>query len=97
MAIIKGNIKRLTASGVVTTADKVGRLKAVYFFGATNDDQLDIRDGGSGGTIRHTMKVQANGFTQFTIPEGALFTTDIYATLTIGGTAYATFVYDELS
>lgn len=89
--------KHLAASGAVTTNNKAGVLLQVIFIGKTAADKLEIKDGAD---VKITL-ITNTGLDPIIIlyPENArpIFTTDIDATITKTGDAFASFVYKEVS
>lgn len=88
--------KHLAASGAVTTNDKAGILFKVIFSGATVGDKLEVLDGAA---VQITLLTAvANEKVEFEPPtdKRPQFTTDIDATITKSGDAFATFVYEEI-
>jgi len=89
-------IKELIATGDVTTAGKSGVLHQVVFTGATVGDKLEIDDG---GTTRITLITSVvNEPVTWELPKDfrPLWETDIGATITKTGDAFATFIYEEI-
>lgn len=85
-----------TSSGTITTANSPGLLYGVIMRSGTGASKIDIRNGGSGGTILATMShVATTGAGDqcdyFTPVEPIQFSTDIY--LSIAGTATEVFVF----
>ncbi len=96
----KSLIKEGTASGVVTTAGKAGKLRFLNFYGVTAQDFCEIRDGGVGGAIKATLVVNAIGnayMGPFNEDDAPVFATDIYVKLGGTGTYQWNAVYDELT
>jgi hypothetical protein len=89
--------KKITSSGVITTAGVGGYLKACGLTVTTAASELVLTDGGSGGTVileLHSDAATAKG----TVTSGDVgpvrATTDIYATLS-GSGAEAWVIYNE--
>lgn len=85
-----------TSSGVITTAGSPGLLYAAILRSGTAASRIDIRNGGSGGTILATLSyVATTGAGDQTViatfDEPVSFSTDIY--LSISGTAAEGFVF----
>ncbi len=92
--------KKLTGSGVVTTAGKTGILWGYNLIGGTTGSKALFENGGSGGTdtwagttLAGTAVGDVTKAEHFV--EGIVFTTDIYCTLS-GTNAYVYVVYEEL-
>ena len=88
--------KRITTSAVVTTAGKTGLLYGLDLIGGTTISKLQLKDGGSSGTIGAELSIIAKTVVgddmksrDFSNP--VVFTTDIYAT--ISGTNAVGYVY----
>ena len=89
--------KKLTSSGVVTTAGKAGILWGFKLIGGTTASKALFENGGSGGTDTWAGTTIANtavGDTRDTedFTKGVLFSTDIYCTLSgTGAYVYVTY------
>ena len=93
-------IKKLTSSGIVTTAGKPGILWGYNLIGGTTASKALFENGGSGGTDTWAGTTIANtaiGDTSKSehFAEGVVFSTDIYCTLS-GTGAYVYVTYEEL-
>lgn len=100
MAKSKGNSVRLTASGVVTTANKAGILKGYNLIGGTTGSGVSFKNGGASGTtlwqgtcIAGTAVGDVSKSEHFM--EGIIFSTDIYAII-VGTGAILYVHYDEI-
>jgi hypothetical protein len=89
-------LKHLSDTGAVTTDNKSGILYKVIFTGATVGDKLEVKDGAT--TMLTLITSTANEPVSVELPKEHLpiFTTDIAATFTKTGAAYATFLYEEI-
>ena len=89
--------KKLTASGVVTTAGIGGYLKAFGMTITSNASEMVLTDGGSGGTAGPDLHLDA-ATAKNSIVSGDIgpvrFNTDIYCTLT-GTGAEGWVIYNE--
>jgi hypothetical protein len=83
-------IKRLTATGDVTTADAY--LRAVYLLGGGEESTLTVRAGGSGGTVVLTIVAEAGAVVYLADLHDAACAGGIHATLA-GAGAEASIVY----
>lgn len=88
---------RKTSSGDIT--DAAARAKGVWLVGGTTAGTLQLKDGGSGGTVLVELDTPANTSGATVIPafvkipsDGVYFKTSIYATFT-GGLAAVTVFY----
>lgn len=88
---------RKTSSGAVT--DAAARVKGVWIIGGTTAGTLQLKNGGSSGTVLIELDTPANTSGATVIPaylkipsDGVYFKDDVYATFT-GGTAAATVFY----
>jgi len=89
--------KKITESGIITTAGVGGFLKQGILTVTTNASELILRDGGASGTVM--VEIHKDGATakatERTGDIGPLrFDTDIYATLA-GTGAEATIIYNQ--
>jgi hypothetical protein len=89
--------KRLTASGAVYAGRT--RVRGVYLVGGTTAGTVQLKVGGSGGTILVELDTPANTAAANVIPvyvefpkDGVLFSSDVYATFT-GGVASVNVFY----
>jgi len=88
--------KRLTASGIVTTAGKAGLLHGATITAAAADATLDLANGGAGGTKLWSLHAKLEeGGNSITFPKPVSFSTDIYAVIT-GAGAVASVAYEEI-
>ncbi len=87
------SIIQLTADGQIKASAGVLHRLIISASGVTAGDTVVIKDGGSGGTVRLTVVMDAaNWFGAFEV--GAEFATDIYCDVTLtGGSVYVTGVY----
>lgn len=88
--------KRITSSAVITTAGKTGLLYGLSLIGGTTISKLQLKDGGSGGTIGAELSLIAqtvvgDDMKDIMFPAPVVFTTDIYGT--ISGTNAVGYVY----
>ena len=97
MAILNEPLyKHLAASGAVTTNAKAGILHYVVFTGATVGDILVVADGATTQITLVTSVANAPVYFEPPRDKRPQFTTDIDATITKAGNAYATFIYEEI-
>jgi hypothetical protein len=85
-----------TSSGTITTANVPGLLYAVILRSGTTASKIELRNGGSGGTILATISYVAttavgDEIRGISFPEPVAFSTDIYAT--IAGTGAEAYVF----
>ena len=92
--------KKITSSGIVTTAGKAGILWGFKLIGGTTLSKAIFEDGGAGGTdkwqgmtIANTAIGDTRDTQDFTV--GVVFPNDIYVTLS-GTGAYVYVSYDEI-
>ena len=92
--------KKLTSTGVVTTAGESGLAYGVILIGGTDDSKIILKNGATGGT--DTVALTTDGGTNIgdnmnvvMFPVPVWFSTDIYGTLS-GTGAYAYVLYAEV-
>ena len=89
--------KKITESGIITTANIGGFLKAAGLTVTTNASELELRDGGASGTVLVDLHLDA-ATAKNTVVTGDIgpvrFNTDIYATVA-GTGAEAWVVFNE--
>ena len=88
--------KRLTSSGVVTTAGAAGLLYGAILKGGTTASSLLLEDGGSGGGGLCELSLVAqtavgDDMKLITFSDPVVFPTDIFAT--IAGTGAVAYIY----
>ena len=91
--------KQLTATGVVTTDNKPGKLYYCKVWGDTAGDSVAIKDGAT--TIFTLLVPAANGSDEIDFMNAneeriPYFSTDIDCTITTSNNVYATFIYTEI-
>lgn len=89
-------MKELRASGDVSTNATPSILYQVVFTGATVGDSMTVYDGPVSKLTLVTSVANEPVYWQPPADTRLRFTTDIAADLTKTGSAYATFVYEEL-
>lgn len=100
MAIKAKQSKVLTASAVISTANKPAIVYAITLCSGTADSSIKIEDGGSGGTEKWRLTqdgttAAGETCTSVSFPGGLLCATDAYGTLA-GTAAVACVLYEEL-
>ena len=88
--------KRITASGVISTANKASILWGITLTAAAADATVDLRNGGSGGTILWSIHVKLEeGSNSIPFTKPIMFSTDIFATL-MGSGAIVSVAFEEM-
>lgn len=90
------SIVQLSADGSIKASAGVLYGLIIGYTGVTAGDKVEIKDGGSGGTVRMTVVLPAaQGTIVVSLPVPATFASSIYSDETkSGGTIYVTGIYD---
>lgn len=87
------DVKSAQASESGTFFDGPARVKGVYVVCASTDGAIEIKDGGSSGTIRLTLDALADTHPYILLPgEGIRFTSSVYVAMS-GGVSSVTVFY----